>query len=180
MDHPLIRFDASAKAKVLARLQEQRGSELLHTYEEGLALGIDVHGQNILSVLSFLKDDPELGFTGFLDVTAVDYSKYVLPQVERFAVIYILMSPHSGARVKVRAFVAGDPPTIDSATSLYQGAGWGEREAFDFFGIKFVGHPNLKRILMPDDYRDFPLRKEYPLRGRGERADFEVYRAFKD
>lgn len=180
MGHPLIRFDASANAKVLARLQDQRGAELLRIYEEGLALGLDVHAQNILSVLGFLKDDPELGFTAFLDITVVDYSKYVVPQPGRFGVIYLLMSPHLGARIKVRAFVSGDPGSIDSATSLYQGAGWAEREAFDFFGIQFVGHPDLKRILMPDNFRDHPLRKEYPLRGRGERADFEVYRAFSD
>ena len=178
MGHPLIRFDASANAKVLARLQEQSGAELLRTYEEGLQVGIDVHGQNVLSLLRFLRDDPALGFTAFIDVLGVDYSKYVNPQPERYGVVYILLSPALGARVKVRAFVPGEPATIDSATSLYQGAAWGEREAFDFFGIQFVGHPDLKRILMPEDFRDFPLRKEYPLRGRGERADFEVYRAF--
>lgn len=178
MDHPLIRFDATANAKVLARLQEQRGSELLHTYEEGLQLGVDVHAKDVLSLLGFLKNDPELGFTGFIDLTAVDYSKFVKAQPERYGVIYILMAPTIGASIKVRAFVPAEPASIDSVTSLYQGAGWGEREAFDFFGIQFVGHPDLKRILMPEGYRDHPLRKEYPLRGRGERADFEVYRAF--
>ena len=178
MGHPLIRLQPDAATKALARLQEHHGDKLLQTYEEGVQLGVDLRAADVVAVLRFLKEDPELGFVGFLDVTAVDYSKYPKPQLERFGVIYLLMSPLLGVKVKVRAFVQAAPAQIDSVSSLFQGANWGEREVFDFFGIQFVGHPGLKRILMPDDYRDFPLRKEYPLRGRGERADFEVYRAF--
>jgi len=178
MAHPLVQFQQASLATTLARLNAQLGDKLLRAYEEGLQLAVDVRAADVLSVVRFLKEDPELGFVGFVDVTAVDYSKYPQPQPERFGVIYILMSPQLGAKVKVRAFVPAEPATIDSITPLYQGANWGERETFDLFGIQFLGHPNLKRILMPDGYRDFPLRKEYPLRGRGERADFEVYRAF--
>src|SRR5688500_4624264 len=168
MGHPLIRLQPGAATKALTRLQEHQGDKLLQTYEEGVQLGLDVQAANVVSVLKFLKEDPELGFVGFLDLTAVDYSKFPKPQPERFGVIYLLMSPQLGLKVKVRAFVQAEPAEIDSVSSLFQGANWGEREAFDLFGIRFVGHPNLKRILMPDDYRDFPLRKEYPLRGRGE------------
>lgn len=178
MTHPLVQFKRESLAVAQARLTEQFGDKLLRTYEEGLQLAVDIRAADVLSVVEFLKNDPQLGFVAFLDVTAVDYSKYPQPQPERFGVIYVLMSPELGAKVKVRAFVPAVPAKIDSVSGLFAGANWGERETFDLFGIEFVGHPNLKRILMPDDYRDFPLRKEYPLRGRGERADFEVYRAF--
>lgn len=178
MSSALVHFDAAGRTGLADQLKQELADRLLNVYEEGLQLGVDVRANHVLSVLETLRTSPELAFTTFVDLTVVDYSKFVKAQPERFGVIYILMSPKLGLRVKVRAFVPDSLAQAPSVTSLWEGAAWGEREAYDLFGIRFDGHANLKRILMPDAFRDHPLRKEYPLRGRGERADFEVYRAF--
>ncbi len=114
-----------------------------------------------------------LGFDVLADVTAVDYSK-LEGHPERFAVIWNLLSLSQECRLRVKAYLPEDDPTVATASSLWVAADWGEREVFDMFGIEFKGHPNMKRILMPDDYGSFPLRKDYPLRGRGERDNFVV------
>jgi NADH-quinone oxidoreductase subunit C len=107
----------------------------------------------------------------------VDYLKYPIAQAGRFGVITTLLSPSLGIRVQVKAFVPDGDPRLPSITDLYLGANWTEREVWDLYGIEFMGHPDLKRILMPDDYEGHPLRKDYPLRGRGERGNFPVYHA---
>ena len=83
---------------------------------------------------------------------------------------------YSGAvfTFELKVFVNDPNPTVPSVTGLWKGANWTEREVFDMFGITFAGHPDLRRILMPDGFKDFPLRKDYPLRGKGEREAFEV------
>lgn len=97
------------------------------------------------------------------DVTATDWP----PRAERFDVIYSLFSTTDRQRLRVKARVAdGDP--IDSVTSVWPAANWLEREVFDMFGVRFSGHPDLRRILMPDDWQGHPQRKDYPLEGPGE------------
>jgi NADH-quinone oxidoreductase subunit C len=103
--------------------------------------------------------------------------KFPVRPSERFAVVTTLLSPSLGVKIQIKALVADSEPRIDSITDLYAGANWTEREVFDLYGIEFVGHPNLQRILMPEDYDGHPLRKDYPLRGRGERGNFPVYHA---
>jgi len=115
----------------------------------------------------------ELGFEMLADVTAADYSK-LEGHPERFAVIWNLLSISQEARLRVKAYLPEDDPIVTTASSLWPAADWGEREVYDMYGIEFKGHPNLKRILMPEDYGSFPLRKDYPLRGRGERDNFVV------
>ncbi len=136
-----------------------------------------VKGLEAKDLIRFLRDDPGLGFAMFIDLTAVDYLKYPIAQPERFAVITTLLSPKLGIRVQVKAFVADSDPRLPSIADLYDGANWTEREVWDLYGIEFLGHPDLKRILMPDDYEGHPLRKDYPLKGRGERGNFPVYHA---
>lgn len=176
MGNALIVFDPTTGPPIAQRVQAQFEGRLLRGYQEGLQQGFDVTAEVAPSLLAFLRN--ELGCTCLVDLTAVDYAKYPEAQPARFGVIYILLCPETGARVKVRAFVADSAPRLATAVPLFAGADWAEREVFDFFGIAFEGHPNLKRILLPDGYRAHPLRKGYPLRGKGERADFEVYRAF--
>jgi NADH-quinone oxidoreductase subunit C len=111
-----------------------------------------------LDVARWLRDDPETDFNVLVDITAVHWP-HRNPPMEIVAHLYS-HSRNDYLRLKTRV---GDAGPIDSLTPLWRSADWNEREAFDMFGIEFAGHPNLRRILMPEDYTDFPLRKELPL-----------------
>ena len=94
--------------------------------------------------------------------------------VDRFGVIYALLNVSTGQRLYVKTMLNEPELELRSVFSLWKGADWMEREIFDMYGIRFEGHPNLRRILMPDEFAAYPLRKDYPLRGRGERHNFPV------
>ncbi|MFQ6617626.1 MAG: NADH-quinone oxidoreductase subunit C, partial [Fidelibacterota bacterium] len=126
----------------------------------------------ILDILSFLKENEILPFDFLVDISGVDCLE--IKAFERFAVVYHLYSFKHGLRIRVKAFVAEKNPEIDSVTSLWPAANWQEREVYDLFGIKFRGHPDLRRLLLPDDFKAHPLRKDYPLKGMGERSKFRV------
>jgi NADH-quinone oxidoreductase subunit C len=125
----------------------------------------------IHAVLTLLKE--QFGFDMLVDVTAVDYQEYADAR-DRYGVVYALSSTQSGERLFVKVFVNDPAPALPSVVSLWSGANWLEREVFDMFGIRFDGHPDLRRILLPEEFAAFPLRKDYPLRGRGERHNFPV------
>ena len=144
-------------------------------------------------VLAFLRDDPACAYNFLSDVTGVDYLDYPTPRgapAGRFAVIYNLVSYSHNRRLIVKVFlnptletrgVEEDPGLrVRSATDLWAGAEWTEREVFDMFGIRFEGHPDLRRILTWEAYPAHPLRKDYPLRGRQplvpERDIRDIYR----
>jgi NADH-quinone oxidoreductase subunit C len=114
---------------------------------------------SIVEICRFLK--AERSFVRLSSVTAVDWK----PAEPRFEVVYHLHSLERNERLRLKCRVTGDNPQIDSVTSVWSGADWYEREVFDLFGIEFRGHPNLKRILMPEDWQGFPLRKDYPVHG---------------
>lgn len=131
---------------------------------------IIVPAEQVFSYLEFLKVD--CGFDLLVDVTCVDYLQYRGAK-DRFGLVYCLANAESNERLIVRVFLNEPEPTVPSAVPLWEGANWMEREVYDMFGIVFEGHPDLRRILMPDEFVGFPLRKDYPLRGRGERHNFE-------
>ncbi len=115
--------------------------------------------EQIIEVLSFLKTDPAFQFIFLTDITAVHY-----PEKEKqFAVVYHLHSFVNNIRVRVKVFLSEDDVHIPTATDLWNGANWMERETYDYFGIEFDGHPDLRRILNVDDMTAFPMRKEFPL-----------------
>ena len=122
-------------------------------------------------VLQFLK--VERGFDMLIDVTAVDYLHYPNAK-DRFGLIYALLNTGGGARLIVKTHLNEPELTVPSAVPLWEGANWMEREVYDMYGIVFDGHPDLRRILMPEEFAAFPLRKDYPLHGRGERHNFPV------
>jgi len=132
---------------------------------------LDVKRDRIVDLLRTLRD--ELGFDMLTDLTAVDYLNQGMP--ERFAVVYNLYSMKDNVRTRLKAWVPESDPVIDSASPLWRAAPWAEREVWDLMGIKFKGHPDLKRIQLPEDYEGHPLRKDYPLTGRGERMNFPRY-----
>jgi NADH-quinone oxidoreductase subunit C len=136
-----------------------------------------VDRDHVRPILAFLRDDPALAFDFLVDVTVVDHLQLDLPEIgERFAVIYILQSTRHGHRFEVKARVSEADPRAPSVSDLWKSALWGEREAHDMYGVEFEGNPDMRRLLMPEDYPGFPLRKDYPLRGRGERDAFPQYR----
>ena len=110
---------------------------------------------------STLKNDPELNYDSLADLTCVDWT----PNDPRFEVIYHLFSTVSKKRVRLKVRLSGDDAGLDSLTPIWPGADFFEREVFDLFGVRFNEHPNLKRIMMPDNWEGHPLRKDYPVEG---------------
>jgi len=130
-----------------------------------------VSPERLFAFLKCLKET--CGFDMLAELTAADYLYY--PEArDRFGVVYGLLNVTTGERVFVKTYVNDPEPTLPSAFPLWKGADWMEREVFDMYGIVFEGHPDLRRILMPEEFSAFPLRKDYPLRGRGERHNFPV------
>ena len=126
------------------------------------------------ALLEHLRD--QLGFEMLTDVTAIDTMKLEGDHPERFAVMWNLTNLEQEARLRVHAYVDEADPTCPTASDLWPAANWAEREVYDMYGIEFSGHPNLIRLLCPQEFSGFPLRKDYPLRGRGERDNFPVIR----
>jgi NADH-quinone oxidoreductase subunit C len=126
--------------------------------------------EKIYAALEALKEQG--GFDFLVDVTAVDYLHYPDAK-DRYGVVYCLTNTTTGERVVVKTHVNDPDPVVPSVVPLWRGADWMEREVFDLYGIVFSDHPDLRRILMPDGFVGYPLRKDYPLRGYGERHNFQ-------
>ena len=126
----------------------------------------------IYPVLEALKQ--RCGFAMLSELGGTDYLKYPgrSASAPRFEVHYALLNLDNHERIILKVGVSDPEPTLPSVTSLWGGADWMEREVFDLFGIHFTDHPDLRRLLMPDEFTAHPLRKDYPLRGRGERHNF--------
>jgi len=175
LDHPFLPLVKAAfpDAKLLAA--EFRGLTTLI-----------VPANRLLEIARFLRDEPRCDCNFLADLTAVDYLGYPAPQPGRFAVVHVLLSHRHNLRIVLKTFIdpsidtsgaAEDPAlVVDSVTGLWPGAEWMEREVFDMYGIRFRGHPDLRRILLWKDYPGYPLRKDYPLRGRGEREEHRQLR----
>ena len=173
LDHPALASVKAAFPDRRLRATEFRGQTSL-IVDPG-----DVH-----DVLRFLRDDDACDYDLLSDVTAVDYLGYAAEMPGRFAVVWILTSVRHGHRLLVKTYLdpSGDTSgneedaalEVDSSTDIWPGGEWREREVYDMFGIRFRNHPDLRRILMWKDYPAFPLRKDYPLRGRGEREHYRV------
>lgn len=143
-------------------LKSKFPSEVVEVVEFRGDTTVVVKPQRIKDICRFLRDDPTVSFKYLSMVGGLDYS----PASPRFAVVYALYSHQNHDRLTLKVYLESDTaPSIDSVTSVWSTADWHEREAFDLFGIKFRGHPDLKRILMPADWKGYPLRKEYPQRG---------------
>src|SRR5262245_19057484 len=148
------------ESSALAVLQENfPGAVLAITCYAGEVTAI-VPRERIAELLRFLHDEPRTAFDLLADLTAADWPK----REKRFDVVYHLYSIPQNHRLRLKVHSADGEP-VPSATGVYNAAEWHEREVFDMFGIPFEGHPDLRRILMPDEWRGHPLRKEYPLEG---------------
>ena len=140
-------------------LSEELAPFALSTSERLGELTVTLAAERLVEACRFLKDT--LRFERLSTMTAVD--RY--PSEPRFEVVYHLHSVSRNERVRLKCLLAGQSPEIDSVTVVWRSANWHEREAFDLFGIRFRNHPDLRRILMPDDWEGYPLRKDYPVAG---------------
>lgn len=145
---------------IKGRLTEKFGEQLFNFEEPYGMLTFEAPKELNLKVLSFLYDDEELKFRFLTDLTGVHYPAGTGREL---AVVYHLHNMVDNVRIRFKVFTDINKPGIYSATGLFSAANWMERETYDFFGINFVGHPNLKRILNVDEMDYFPLRKEFPL-----------------
>ena len=156
---------------IVAALRDQFGADSFTTsaFRDNQRILVTPH--RVFDFLRYFKE--QQGFDLLFELTAVDYLKYPNAR-DRFGVVWGLTNSATGERLFLKTYINEPDLTLPSAFPLWKGADWLEREVFDMYGILFEGHPNLKRILMPEQYTSFPLRKDYPLRGRGERHNFPV------
>ena len=153
----------------LSGIKDQFSESVLDCTESSGEKILHIKSEVVREVLELLKDK---GFNFLADVTAID--NLILGGFERFAVVYHLLSHESCERLTVKAYVEEHNPTIPSVETLWKTADWQEREIYDLFGINFEGHPNMIRIMNPDDFPGHPLRKDYPRLGRKTRDDFPI------
>jgi NADH-quinone oxidoreductase subunit C len=122
-------------------------------------LTVEIAPANILEALHRIKHT--LGFNRLSSITGVDR----FPVEPRFEVVYHMQSMATKERLRIKSRVPGDNPEIESACPVYRAANWYERETFDFFGVRFLNHPDMKRIMLPEDFEGYPLRKDFPVTG---------------
>jgi NADH-quinone oxidoreductase subunit C len=154
-------------AAILARLTERFGPAVVETHDHRGDHTAVVTRESLLEVLRHCRDDAALAFDMLSDLTAVDYQKF--PGREdgpRFEVVYHLYSVGANHRVRIKVRVDEDDAVVPSAVPLWPIANWFEREVWDMFGIRFGGHPDLRRLLMYEEFVGHPLRKDYPINRR--------------
>jgi NADH-quinone oxidoreductase subunit C len=154
----------SDESVTLGKLKASFGESILETHSfrgDDTALIVP---EVLLPVCTFLKQDPDLDYNFLMDLTAVDYLRF--DKDPRFEVVYHFFSLAKKWRVRIKVGVGGEKPEVDSLVALWPGANWFEREVWDMFGIRFRDHPDLRRILMYEEFEGHPLRKDYPISKR--------------
>lgn len=153
----------------LQRVQEQFSQEVTETHAFRGDETLVIRPGALLAVAEFLKTAPELDFNFLMDLTAVDYLFFAGGRVQkefRFEVVYHFYSIKHNHRLRLKVPVDEKDPEVETLTGLWPSANWYEREVWDMFGIQFKGHPNLKRILMYEEFQGHALRKDYPFNKR--------------
>jgi NADH-quinone oxidoreductase subunit C len=145
--------------ELLSKISAQFGDKIQPVGEPFGLLTLETSREHIIDILGYLKNDPTLQFIYLTDITAIHYPE----QEKAIGVIYHLHSLVNNTRIRLKVFLADGDVHIPTATVLWNGANWMERETYDFFGVIFDGHPDLRRILNVDDMTAHPMRKEFPL-----------------
>jgi NADH-quinone oxidoreductase subunit C len=155
--------EAEAKDKSLAvqKLREREPQTIAEVIESKGETTVVLARRDLLRICEFLARDPSLAFSFLSDISAVDR----FPIEPRYEVNYHLLSIQRRERVRIKVRLAGSDASLPSVTGIWPTANWHERETFDMFGIRFEGHPDLTRIVLPDDWEGHPLRKDYPVEG---------------
>jgi NADH-quinone oxidoreductase subunit C len=151
--------------QIAKMIEEKFAGQVLGTTSYVGQVGVMLTKDKIRDICLFLRDEPSLRMDHLADLTAVDFSRYPGDDGLRFEVVYNLISTVHRHRIRLKVRVPEEDPRIDSVSSVWQTANWHERETYDLMGIKFDGHPDLRRILLPEEWEGHPLRKEYPLKG---------------
>jgi len=153
------------------KLVETFGESVFHFNQEKDIFSFEVAADKITAVILFLKNDSTLRFHFLTDLCGVHYPDNVIER--QFAVVYHMHNWYENKRIKIKAFINGSTPEIKSISNIFPSSNWMERETYDFYGIIFIGHPQLKRILNMDEMVSFPMRKEFPLEdgGRTDKDD---------
>lgn len=152
------------------KIQEKFPEAVVGFKEQFGELTVQIRRERVVDVCRFLHDDPTLAFDLIVDILSIDYPN----EEPRFEVIYHLYSIENNHRIRIKARVPEEDCAIDTVTGIWQGANFLEREVYDMMGIVFNNHPDLRRILMTEDYDEgFPLRKDFPVEGKGWRDSFE-------
>ncbi|MBP1860885.1 NADH-quinone oxidoreductase subunit C [Rhizobium herbae] len=141
-------------------IRETRGALISDAVISFGELTLTSTADNLIALLTFLRDDARCGFINFTDICGVDWPQ----RPDRFDVVYHMLSPKQNLRIRVKIATGEDQP-VPSACAVYPGADWFEREAYDMYGILFTGHPDLRRILTDYGFEGYPLRKDFPTTG---------------
>ena len=147
--------------KILERLRSFAPESIEGAVEFRGDLTVAIRRDDLVRVATFLRDDPELGFDLLKDLSGVD----MLRPEARYEVVYTLYSLQTRTYLRLKVCVDEEDLVVPTVTGVWAGADWHERETFDMFGIKFSGHPDLRRLYMPEDFEHYPLRKDFPLMG---------------
>ena len=163
--------------EIARRLERHYPDQVVEICEFRQQVGVITRREQIREMLGWLKSEHEIALNHLMCLCGVDNLKRrTTSSLERFEVVYNLFSIEHGHEFRIRAQVPESDPSIDSVTSIWQGANWPERECFDLMGITFNDHPQMERVLLPQDWMGHPLRKEYPLRGQEEWSGFNELR----
>ncbi|RTZ00814.1 NADH-quinone oxidoreductase subunit C [Flavobacterium sp. RSP49] len=151
--------------QIQEKLVETFDSAVFEFNQERDIFSFEVNADKITAVILFLKNDPIFRFHFLTDLCGIHYPENDLEH--QFAVVYHLHNWYENKRIKIKVFINGETPEIKSISSIFLSSNWMERETYDFYGINFIGHPQLKRILNMDEMISFPMRKEFPMEDSG-------------
>ena len=149
------------KELILHKLAEKFQSDIQEITDFRGDLSISVNKEKIVEICKFLKEESELNFSLCKDITAIDWAT----RQNRFTVVYHIYSLHLNYQLRLKANITGTGEEIETVSSIWPSANWYERETWDMYGIKFLNHPDLRRMYMPEEFEYHPLRKEFPVMG---------------
>ncbi len=165
------RIVVAGNQELIDFVKSKFSSSVLETSNQFNQASVSVRKEHLLEILECLRDDPVTQFDYLMDVCGVDYLE--MGGIERFCVVYQLYSSQHNHRLRIKTYISESDLTVDTVSPLWLSAEWAEREVYDMYGIKFNNHPDMRRILNPDDFEGFPLRKEFPCEGIGFRENFK-------
>jgi NADH-quinone oxidoreductase subunit C len=151
----------NTKELIVEKVKEKFGESVEEISDFRDDLCIAIKKDHIVNLGKFLKEDPDLQFIMCKDVTAIDWAT----RKKRFTTVYHIYSFKLNYTLRLKSNIDDDPPTIETVSSVWQSANWYERETWDMYGIKFVNHPDLRRMYMPEGFEHHPLKKDFPVLG---------------